>query len=144
MPRQRPVFLDTNIFLRQLRNDHSQWSPACQQLFRDIEAGKRTAWTTDLAIAEVVYVLESKKHYDQERSAIAEALRALLSLRHLKLNHKKRYERIFTLYTTFPQLSYVDCYHAALVEAEGTDLYSYDTDFDLIGTIVRKVPALPD
>src|SRR2546421_7098368 len=122
MPSTQSIFLDTNIFLRHLRNDHPEWSPACQQLFTEIEEGKRSAWTTDLAIAEIVFLLESKKHYNQPRAAIAEALLPLLSLRHLTLHHKKRYQRVFDLYTSFPKLSYVDCYHAAQVEAEKTDL----------------------
>src|SRR3954453_19283145 len=105
MANQKAIFLDTNIFLRHLRNDHPEWSSACQQLFKEIEAGKRSAWTTDLAIAEIVFLLESKKHYNQPRAAIAEALLTLLSLRHLKLRQKTRYHRVFALYTTYPKLS---------------------------------------
>src|SRR4051812_47072487 len=104
------IFLDTNIFLRYLRNDHPQWSPACRQLFTEIEEGKVSAWTTDLAIAEVVFLLESKKHYNQPRGAIAGALLKLLSLHRLKLRQKKHYRRIFALYTSFLKLSYIDCY----------------------------------
>lgn len=136
-------YLDTNIFLRHLRNDHPEWSPACHKVFSAIERGSVAAWTSDLAIAEVVFLLESKKHYHQPRSAIATALLTLLSLPKLTLPHKSRYKRIFHLYTSHPKLSYVDCYTAALVEANRTGhaLLSYDTGFDQLKTIVRQEPS---
>lgn len=140
MPKSQSVFLDTNIFLRHLRNDHPEWSPACLQLFREIEAGKVSAWTTDLAIAEIVFILEGKRQYNQPREAIVEALLPILSLPHLKLRNKARHRRTFALYTAYPKLSYIDCYHAAQVEAEKTELYSYDTGFDALGTITRQTP----
>src|SRR5689334_21013892 len=126
------TYLDTNIFLRQLRNDHPTWSPACQQVFRDIENGRLQAWTSELAIAEVVFIPESKKHYNQPRQAIAAALLALISLPKLSLPHKGLYKQVFGLYTIYPKLSYVDCYTAALVGAKGKTkiLFSYDTGFD--------------
>lgn len=38
-------------------------------------------------------------------------------------------------------IDYVDAYHAALVESRGQrELYSYDTDFDLIGGMHRLDP----
>src|SRR4051812_26910423 len=117
MPTAPSIFLDTNIFLRHLRNDHPTWSPACQQVFQAIEGGKLHAWTSELAIAEVVFLLESKKHYHQPRQAIANALLTLLSLPKLMVLHKSVYRRVFQLYTTHPKLSYVDCYTAAIVEA---------------------------
>jgi predicted nucleic acid-binding protein len=138
------IYLDTNIFLRHLRNDHPIWSPACQQVFRDIESGKLQAWTSELAIAEVVFILGSKKHYNQPRQAIAEALLALLFLPKLTIPSKNIYRRVFQLYTMHLKLSYVDCYTAALVEAGrgGKELLSYDTDFDALETIKRKEPAV--
>lgn len=137
------VFLDANIFLRHLRNDHPQWSPACRQVFADIEAGRLDGWTSELVVAEVVFLLESKKHYHQPRQAIAEALGAVLFLPHLKLERKGRYRRVLQLYATYPKLSYVDCHTASCVEANQTapELYSYDTEFDAIETLTRREPA---
>src|SRR4051812_4625263 len=136
------IYLDTNIFLRHLRNDHPTWSPACQQVFKDIESGSLRAWTSELAIAEVVFILESKKHYNQPRPAIASALLSLLLLPKLTISHKNLYRRVFQLYTTHPKLSYVDCHTATLVEAgKGKrELFSFDTDFDALKTIIRREP----
>jgi predicted nucleic acid-binding protein len=38
----------------------------------------------------------------------------------------------------------VDCYTAALVEGNetGHELFSYDTDFDQVSTIIRKEPEV--
>jgi predicted nucleic acid-binding protein len=51
-------YLDANIFLRTVRADHPIWSPACKRLFDEIERGIVDAWTSDLVISEVVFVLE--------------------------------------------------------------------------------------
>src|SRR4051812_16846115 len=99
------IYLDTNIFLRHLRNDHPTWSPACQQVFKNIEEGRLHAWTSELAIAEVVFLLESKKHYHQPRQAIAEAILTLLSLPKLTLPHKSVYRRGFLLFFFHPKNS---------------------------------------
>jgi predicted nucleic acid-binding protein len=138
------VYLDTNIFLRHIRNDHPTWSPACRRVFTEIEEGRLHGWTSELAIAEIVFILESKKHYNQPRSANATALLPLLALPKLTLPHKKLYRRMFAVYTNRPKLSYVDCYTAVIVEANkrGHALLSYDTDFDELKTITRKEPAL--
>ena len=136
------IYLDTNIFLRHLRNDHPTWSPACQQVFKNIEEGRLHAWTSELAIAEVVFLLESKKHYHQPRQAIAEAILTLLSLPKLTPPHKSVYRQVFQLYIAHPKLSYVDCHTAASVEANkgGHELFSYDTDFDQLQTVTRHEP----
>ena len=135
------TFLDTNILLRHLLNDDPVQSPACLALIAAIENGKEIAWTTNLVVAEIVFVLSNKKTYDLPREAIRERLLHLLRLRGLKLPHKQLYERIFELYTSLP-IDYIDCYHAALLgKQKEPRLYSYDTDFDLISTVTRLEPT---
>ena len=138
-----PVFLDTNIFLRHLLNDDSDKSLACFNLIQAIESGDQIAWTTDLVLAEVVFVLSSKRTYNLRREEIRDRLLPLIHLRGLKISPKHLYDRIFELYTTL-SIDYIDCYHAALIEQRGEPtLYSYDTDFDDIPTLRRLEPPLP-
>jgi predicted nucleic acid-binding protein len=82
-------FLDTNIFLRHILNDDPVKSPACFALIRAIERGETTVWTSELAIAEVVFVLESKRTYNVPRDTIRDVLLPLLSLPGIKLPHKR-------------------------------------------------------
>ena len=135
-------FLDTNILLRHLLNDHPQQSPACFALIKAIEQGKVKAWTTDLVISEVVFVLANKRTYNLPRQRIRDLLLPLIYLPGLKLPRKRLYQRIFELYTRFPSISFVDVFHAALVESrKEPELYSYDTDFDQVEGLHRIEPS---
>jgi uncharacterized protein len=134
-------FLDTNIFLRHFLNDDPIRSPACQTVFAAIEQGTIDAWTSELVLSEIVFVLANPKTYNVARSDIAQQLLRLIHLPKLRVSHKRIYTRVFALYTTYPKISYVDCYNAALVEyRKQAELYSYDTDFDTIGSLTRLEP----
>ncbi len=133
-------FLDTNIFIRHLTNDHPQHSPACFALIQAIEKGKVRAWTSDLVISEVVFVLASKNLYNLKRETIRDLLLPLINLQGIKLPNKRMYRRVFDLYTSFP-MDYVDAYNAALMESRKQhEVYSYDTDFDKVPGIIRQEP----
>jgi len=135
------TFLDTNVLLRHLLNDDPVQSPAGFALIAAIEENKVSAWTSDLVIAEGVFVLANQKTYNLSREAIRDRLLPLLHLRGLKLPRKRLYDRIFELYTTLP-IADIDCYHAALIEGhQPPSLYSYDSDFDQVPTITRLEPA---
>ena len=135
-----PRFVDTNIFLRHLLNDDPQRSLACFRLIQAIEQGHAAAWTTPLVIAEVVFVLSNKKTYGKSREFLRDHLLPLINLQGLKIEHKRLYERVFDLYMSHP-ISYIDAFHAALVEHEPiAELYSYDTDFDLVPSVQRIEP----
>lgn len=133
-------FLDTNIFLRHLLNDDPVQSPACFTLIQAIEDGKQTAWTSDLVLAEIVFVLSNKRTYNLPRDGIRDLLLPIVLLPGIKLTPKRLYQRIFELYTTLP-IDYIDCYHAALLEHRKTPrFYSYDMDFDKVSTLHRQEP----
>jgi uncharacterized protein len=115
--------------------------PACKALFEEIERGTLDAWTSDLVISEVVFVLSNKKTYNTPRSDIARHLLRLLSLPRLQLANRRIYRRVFEPYTT-QTMSYVDCYNAAALmeHRKRTEAYRYDTDFDAVATITRIEP----
>jgi predicted nucleic acid-binding protein len=134
------AFLDTNILLRHILNDDPIKSPACFALVQAIERGETMVWTSELAIAEVVFVLESKRTYNVPRDTIRDALLPLLGLPGIKLTHKRLYRRVFDLYTRLP-IDFIDCYHVALMEQRGNrTLFSYDTDFEKISDVIRREP----
>lgn len=133
-------FLDTNILLRHLLNDDPVQSPAARSLIEAIEQGRETVWTTDLTIAEAVFVLSSKRTYNLPRAEIAAAILPVIGLPGIKLANKRLYSRIFALYTTLP-IDFIDCYHVAIMENRGNPtLYSYDTDFDKVPGVKRLQP----
>lgn len=132
-------FLDTNVFVRHLLNDDPIQSPRCLALFQAIEHGHIIAWTTDLVIAEVVWVLQGQR-YRLSPPDIRERLLPLINLPGLRLPRKRLYHRAFQLFANLG-IDYIDCFHAALLESEGvTELYSFDADFDKIPSISRREP----
>jgi predicted nucleic acid-binding protein len=135
-----PRFLDTNVFLRHLLNDDPRQSPACFALIQAIEQGRLRAWTSDLVIAELVFVLSNKRMYNLPRDNIRDLLLPLIGLPGIELARKRLYHRVFELYTSLP-IDYVDAFHAALMESrQRTEVYSYDADFDRIGGLQRMEP----
>lgn len=136
-------FLDTNILLRHLLNDDAVLSPRARDMLAAIEQGSLTAWTSELVIAEVVFVLSGKRTYNMTPSEIAQLLLPIIRLPHLKLPRNTVFTRAFALYTGLP-IDYIDAYNAALMQQRGTpDILSFDTDFDRLPALTRHtvVPA---
>lgn len=137
-------FIDTNVFLRHLLNDHADQSPACYALIRAIERGEEEAWTSDLVIAELVFVLSSRNLYCLPRERIRDLLLPLIRLPGLKLSPKRLYDRIFEIYVD-TSVDYIDACHAARVEQRvPPELWSYDADFDRVEGAVRVEPPPPE
>ena len=133
-------FLDTNILLRHLLNDHPVLSARCKALIQAIEQGDQTVWTTNLVIAEVVFVLQNKRTYSVAREQIRDLLLPIISLPGIKMENKRLYTRAFELFTTLP-IDFIDCYHAALIQSRrDQDMFSLDSDFDKVHGIARRVP----
>lgn len=128
-------FADANVFLRYLAHAASDLdqikAAACFALFQRVQGGEEEITTSEAVIAEVVDVLASPRYYRLSPAEIAGRLQPIISLRGLKLPHKRRLLRALDLYATHTFLDF----EAALSVAhmEGTrlvELYSYDTDFD--------------
>ena len=123
-------FLDTNIFLRYLLDDHPVQSPACRQLLKRVESGQISAVTSWLVIAEIVWTLSSRYGIFQfERARVAQDLRRLLQLRHLRLADEAIADTSLSDYAA-TNVDFIDAYHAAWSAKEGLSIYSYDKHFD--------------
>jgi predicted nucleic acid-binding protein len=133
-------FLDTNIFLRHLLDDHPEHSTHAHHLFQAIERREVVGWTSPLVVAEIVYILSNHKTYDIPRAEIREQLMPLLSVPGVQLERKRLYHRVFELYTSLT-IDFIDCYHAAMIESYGQgSLYSFDPDFDAVPSVARFEP----
>jgi predicted nucleic acid-binding protein len=129
------LFLDTNIFLRHLRQDHPDHSPRATAFLTRIEQGEVKVRTSGTVIFETVFTLE--RSYHQEESAIRAALLPLIELPGIVLPGKRRYRRVFELYVE-ANLRFADAYYAVLMEQLNlTKIVTFDTDFDHIPGIIR-------
>jgi predicted nucleic acid-binding protein len=132
-------FLNTNIVLRHLTQDHRDLSPRATALMRRIARGELAVRTADTVIFETAYTLQ--RFYRIPREDIRGALMDLLALPGIRLANKRRYARVFDLYVSLRALSFADCFHVALMETTGlTELLSFDRDIDRVPTITRKEP----
>ncbi|MBI4295045.1 MAG: PIN domain-containing protein [Chloroflexi bacterium] len=135
-----PRFIDTNILLRYLTRDDEQKAVACFALLRRVERSEEVVVTTDVTIAETVFVLQSPRRYGVPRDRIRQLLEPIIGLRGLRLPHKALYPRAFDLYCQ-SNVSFADAFNAAYMQSRGlNEVYSYDTDFDRLEGITRLEP----
>lgn len=133
-------FVDTNIFLRFLSRDHEEKAGRCKTLFEQALSGKRKLFTSELVIAELVWVLQSPKNYNLQPDKIKELLLPLLTINNLHFPNKKLYPRIFELFSD-KNIDYIDAYNAVLMQFKGINqVCSYDPHFDGVPGIIRFEP----
>ena len=131
-------FLDTNPFLRHLRQDHPEYSPKATAYLARIERGEVEVRTSDLVVFEIVYSLQ--RTYKQPTAAIRDALLPLLELPGIHLPGKRRFRKVFDLYINL-NISFADAYHAVLMQQlKLTEIVSFDSEFDRVPGIKRVTP----
>lgn len=129
-------FLDTNLLLRHLRQDHPLFSPKASAIIQRIESGELVVRTADTVVFETVFSLQ--RGYKEPRERIAAGVLPLIELPGIVLPGKQLYRRVFALYVSRP-LGFADCYHVALMERfRLTDILSFDTDSDGLPGITRR------
>ncbi len=131
-------FIDTNIFLRHLLQDHPEHSQRSTRFLQRIEDGELKGHTADTVIFEAVFTLQ--RFYKQPRSLIRDALLPLIELPGIVLPGKRRYQQVFKYYVEL-NLPFADAYHAVLAERLGLDfVLSFDRDFDRVPGLQREEP----
>lgn len=132
--------IDTNLFIRALTNDHPTQSAAAGALFQRIERGELTVEAPVTTIADAVFVLASPRLYNLPRPQVQALLTTLVRLSHLRIAQRPMVLRALALYGS-STLDFGDCCLVAqLQESGGTEIYSFDRDFDRIAGITRREP----
>jgi predicted nucleic acid-binding protein len=131
-------FIDANIFLRHLTQDHPTHSPRATAYLERIEQGELQAHTALMIVFEVVFTLE--RFYKKGKGEIRSHFLPLLELPGILLPGKRQLRRMFDLYVS-ANLSFVDAY--CTIEAQrlgATRIVSFDADFDRVPGIKRVEP----
>ena len=132
-------FLDTNVFLRHLRQDHPDYSPRATAYLARIENGELKVRIADTVIFETVFTLQ--RAYRQAKADIRDALWPLIDLPGIVLPGKRRYGKVFAYYVD-DNISFADAFHAVLMEGHHlSEIVSFDREFDRIRTIRRIEPS---
>jgi len=134
------AFVDTNVFVRLLTKDDPDKQQRSAALFTRVEQGKLQLTTPASTIAEVVYVLHSRRLYNRSRSDIVQMLMPLIKLSGLRLHRRDVLMKALAIFNT-TRLSFGD----AMIVASMSDcpdqvLYSFDQDFDAVPDIKRVEP----
>lgn len=133
-------FVDTNIFLRYLTQDHPAAAQKCFELFQRVKRKEIQLTTSESVLAEVVYVLASPRLYNQPRKNIKTLLLPIVSLSGLKIPNRKVFLRALDIYAE-TNLDLEDALSVAFMERqELTTILSYDKHFDKIAGIHRTEP----
>ena len=134
-------YVDANILLRLLTGDDPQKQQASLRLFQDVRDGRLILHTPDTTIADVIYVLTSRKHYNKTRAEAAALVAPLVQLRGFKVKHRQAVLRALDLFGMTPDLDFGDALILALMERERRlTVYSYDPDFDQFPHAQRLEP----
>jgi predicted nucleic acid-binding protein len=134
-------FLDANIFVRYLTGDDPEKAEASRALFERLAAENEQAAANEVIIAEVVFVLSSPRLYGLAHPEVAARLKPLLSSPWLHLASRTRCLRALDLYSEHSFLDFPDAFIVAHMEdAGGTELYSYDRDFDRVEGVTGVEP----
>ncbi len=135
-------FIDTNVFLRYFTGDDTDKAAASRQLIERVETGEEEVVTTEAIIAEIVFVLRSKRHYNVSAPQVRDLLAPIIAMPALLLDHKKVFLRALDLMATHPTLDFEDALCALHMKRQGiATIYSFDRDVDLIDDLERLEPA---
>ena len=135
------LFLDTNVIIRHVTQDHPEHSEQARQLFRRVEKGELIVETCEGVVVEAVQVLSSPRLYGVSRSVIRGLLAHLLSLHGIRIPHKRSYLRALDLYAS-SNLDFVDCLEVAHMERlQISSIASFDRDFETVDGITRVTPG---
>jgi predicted nucleic acid-binding protein len=132
-------FVDTNIFLRFLVNDLPEQADACETLFRKAVDGQEALCTSDMVIAEIVWVLES--YYELARSEIRSKVEKILNTPNLSCDNELAIINALVLYDE-KRIDFIDAYNASIMRMKGLrEIYSYDKHYDRLDWLTRVEPG---
>ena len=133
-------FVDTNIFLRFLTKDDAE---KAQKILRFFETAQDRRWqlvTSDLVIAEVVWVLTSKRLFNLPKEKVKESFLPLLLEDFISFPAKGSIVHVFEIFVE-KNISFVDAYNAVYSRRiQANTILSYDKDFDKLDFLTREEP----
>ena len=117
-------FVDTNVFVRYLTGDDEKKASAFEKLLVQAASGKIKLVTSEIVIAELVWVLES--YYKLKPPVIVELIRAILNTEGLKIKGSDMIEKTLDLYES-ENIDFIDAHIIAYMRSDHIEtLYSFD------------------
>ena len=135
----KTAFVDANVFLRYLTNDDPGKANRVETLLERAAAGKIRLLTTEMVMAEVVWVLESG--FGLKNRQIVPMIKAILASPGIEVINGAFVARALDFYLSH-NIDFIDGYMAAIMERRKVnDIYSFDRKhLDRIRSITRREP----
>ena len=146
MTRDDAVIVDANVFLRFLveptSEDTQRQAESARHLFQMAARADLLITSNVAVVAEVVFILHSRFHYDRPRAEIADRLSRLLSLPGCVLPEREEIVRALTLWQDSTRLSFVDCLVIEQGRAANASIASFDRRLQqTVGDLVWSSPG---
>jgi predicted nucleic acid-binding protein len=120
----KTCFVDTNLFVRYLTDDDPEKANRVETLLNEATAGEIKLITSDLVMAELIWVLESS--YDLKPAAITPMIHAILATPGLEVINSAVVGRALEIYQD-QNVDFVDGHIVALAEKLNIpEVYSFD------------------
>lgn len=132
-------FLDTNVILRHVLDDHPDHSPRATALILALDPGDRSVHISATVVFDVVFTLE--KRYRRSRADILNTVLPIIELPSVLLPDKGICGEVFDRWLAEPSLSFADSYHLSLAKSLGlTEIISFDRKIEKDPAIRRVEP----
>lgn len=134
------LFVDTNIFLRYLTQDHPAQSERARDFLQSAITDSETLLvTSDAVVMELVFTLRS--FYQVDRKKAAEKVTTLLGFCEVVApEHDFDWPQVFQVEETH-NIDYIDALNYRIMRQEGLPvIVSFDTDFDTLDKVTRREP----
>jgi len=129
--------LDANVLLRFLRNDHKDFSPRARKFIEQANAGKITLEVSAVTVSEIFYAL--KTSYQVDRRTAAQVLATVLNTPAFRLSESQRVLDALARVQS-AKVDFGDAYLASTASETGTQVASFDCDFDKFSDVKRHEP----
>jgi len=132
----KPIFIDTNIFLRVLTKDNKKMFDECMKLLISIKAGRVESRTSTLVLSEIVWTLGTTYSFSKKR--IADAIKSIINVPEIKVVEGHEIMLATEFYEKY-SVKFIDSLIASIpgIQSGEWTMVSYDKDFDKLG--VKRV-----
>lgn len=132
-----PFYLDANVLLRFLRNDHRDFSPRAQAFIQRANDGGAVLHVSAVTVAETFYALRAS--YGVPRRQAAQTLAGVLNTPAFRLMERNRILDALARVQS-ANVDFGDAYLAASAAETSTPVASFDRDLDKFADVTRHEP----
>ena len=138
------TIIDANVILRAIVRPATKsdilMAHTATTLIERVKQGNEMILLTDAVVAEVVFILSSRRHYGIPRVDVVARLTPIFRLSGCRLTQKRFVLAALDLWASTPKISFVDALVATYAQALGQPLASFDIELGKVAGITLWQP----